>query len=36
MQRGAQKYTAYEFVLTFPTVSRMSTSSNLDGFHDGC
>ena len=35
MWRGPQEYIAYEFVLTFPAVSRMSGSSNLDSFPDG-
>ena len=30
--KGAKEYVAYEFVLTSPTVSRMSGLSNLDSF----
>ena len=32
--RGPGVYDAYEFVLTSPVVSRMSSSSNLDSFRD--
>ena len=35
MWRGPQEYITYEFVLTSPTVSRMSGSFNFDSFRDG-
>ena len=35
MLRGPQEYITYELVPTFPAVSRMSGSSNLDSFRDG-
>ena len=34
MWGGPQEYVTYEFALTFPAVSRMSGSSNLDSFRD--
>ena len=36
MWRGPLEYVAYEFVPTFPAVSRMFRSSNLNSFRDGC
>ena len=33
--RSPPEYVTYEFVLTSPAVSRMSSSSNLDSFRDG-
>ena len=35
MWRGPQEYIAYEFVLTSPAVTNVSSLSNLDGFQDG-
>ena len=35
MWKGPQEYVTYEFVPTSLTVSCMSGSSNMDGFHDG-
>ena len=35
MLEDRQKYTAYEFILTSPPVSRMPGSSNLDSVPDG-
>ena len=35
MLKGPQEYIANELVLTFPAVSRMSGSSNVDSFRDG-
>ena len=35
MWGGPQVYVTYEFISTFPAVSRMSGSSNLNSFRDG-
>ena len=35
MWRGPQEYITYEFVLTSPAVSRISSSSSFDSFRDG-